>query len=282
MKGWDSVEKPTLLNLNEIQQVYLELLEEFDAVCRAHDLRYDLCGGSMLGAVRHKGYIPWDNDIDLSMPRPDYERLLALKLEGKLTMPAHRDLVSDRDETFPRHFARFVRHDVKRVADMAEDWDCPYIGIDIFPLDGVSGDDKAFHHQVKRIRQLRRFLLTSVEKAGTSRRGKAAAMVKNLYRPILRAIGCFRFARMLDQECQRVDYETAEYVGIISGMYGLKERWRKADMLPQAQFRFENLEVPGFANYDIYLTNLYGDYMKLPPKDKQVPHCDDAYRVPLE
>ena len=276
------MEKPTLLNLNEIQQVYLELLGEFDLVCRHHGLRYDLCGGSMLGAVRHKGYIPWDNDIDLSMPRPDYERLLALKLEGKLQMPAHRDLVSDRDETFPRHFARFVRHDVKRVADMAEDWDCPYIGIDIFPLDGVSGDDKVFHRQVKKIRQLRRFLLTSVEKAGTSRRGKAAAMVKNLYRPILRAIGCFRFARMLDKECQRVDYETAEYVGIISGMYGLKERWRKAGMLPQAQFQFENLQAPGFANYDIYLTNLYGDYMKLPPKEQQVPHCDDAYRVPLE
>lgn len=275
------METPNLLNLQEIQQVYLELLREFDGVCKAYGLRYDLCGGSMLGAVRHHGYIPWDNDIDLSMPRPDYERLLSLKLEGKLSLPAHRDLVMDRDKTFPRHFARFVRHDVKRVADMAEDWDCPYIGIDIFPLDGVSGDDKAFRRQVEKIRQLRRLLLTSVEKAGTSRRGKAAAMVKNLYRPILRAIGCFRFARMLDKECQRVDYETAEYVGIISGMYGLKERWRKEDMLPQAQFDFEGLQVPGFANYDIYLTNLYGNYMQLPPVEQQVPHCDDAYRVPL-
>lgn len=276
------MEKPELLTLQETQTVYLELLGEFDQVCREYGLRYDLCGGSMLGAVRHRGYIPWDNDIDLSMPRPDYERLLSLKLEGKLRMPAHRDLVMDRDRTFPRHFARFIRHDVKRVADMAEEWDCPYIGIDIFPLDGVPGDDKAFRRQVGKIRQLRRFLLTSVEKAGTSRRGKAAALVKNLYRPILRAIGSFRLARMLDRECQRVDYETAEYVGIISGMYGLKERWRKADMLPQAQFDFEGLQVPGFANYDIYLTNLYGDYMKLPPVEQQVPHCDEACRVPIE
>ena len=125
-------------------------------------------------------------------------------------------------------------------------------------------------------------LLTRVEKKGTSRRGKAAAMVKNLYRPILRAIGCFRFAHMLDKECQRVDYETAEYVGIISGMYGHKERWRKEEMLPQKQFDFEGLQVPGFANYDIYLTNLYGDYMKLPPEDKRIPHCDEACRVEIE
>lgn len=273
---------PELLTLKETQQVYLELLEEFDKVCAEHGLRYDLCGGSMLGAVRHGGYIPWDNDIDLSMPRPDYERMLKLKQTGILGLPKHRDLVSERDETFPRHFARFIRHDVKRVSEMAEDWDCPYIGIDIFPLDGIPANEKKFARQVKKIRRLRRLLLTAVEKKGTSRRGKAAAMVKNLYRPLLRLIGCFRFAHMLDRECQRVDYETAEYVGIISGMYGLKERWRKADMLPQKMFDFEGLQVPGFANYDIYLTNLYGDYMKLPPEDKRVPHCDEACRVEIE
>lgn len=276
------MDKPELLTLKETQQVYLELLEEFDKVCIEHGLRYDLCGGSMLGAVRHGGYIPWDNDIDLSMPRPDYERMLELKQAGILGLPKHRDLVSERDETFPRHFARFIRHDVKRVSEMAEDWDCPYIGIDIFPLDGIPADEKRFAKQVKKIRRLRRLLLTSVEKKGTSRRGKAAAMVKNLYRPILRLVGCFRFAHMLDKECQRVDYETAEYVGIISGMYGLKERWRKADMLPQQSFDFEGLQVPGFANYDIYLTNLYGDYMKLPPEEQRIPHCDEACRVELE
>ena len=173
MKGWDSVEKPTLLNLNEIQQVYLELLGEFDAVCRHHGLRYDLCGGSMLGAVRHKGYIPWDNDIDLSMPRPDYERLLALKLEGKLQMSAHRDLVSDRDETFPRHFARFVRHDVKRVADMAEEWDCPYIGIDIFPLDAVPDNPAEQGVQRRRLVRWNRLLAASVRYAGSPHACKA-------------------------------------------------------------------------------------------------------------
>lgn len=276
------MEHPELLTLQQTQRVYLELLQEFDQVCTQYGLRYDLCGGTMLGAVRHQGFIPWDNDIDVSMPRPDYERLLRLQQEGSLVLPTHRSVVSQRDKTFPRHFARYVRHDVKRVSEMAEDWDCPYIGIDIFPLDGIPTDEKAFARQIKKIRRLRRFLLTSVERAGTSRRGKAAAMIKNLYRPILRAVGCFRFARMLDKECRRVDYETAEYVGIISGMYGLKERWRKADMLPQKQFDFEGLQVFGFANYDIYLTNLYGDYRKLPPVEQQVPHCDAACWVTPE
>lgn len=273
------MEERPLLTLEQMQQVYLELLKELDALCEKCGLRYDLAGGSLLGAVRHGGFIPWDNDIDICMPRPDYERLLALKAEGKLPLPEGREVISDRDRTLPRHFARYIRKDVMRVVDMAEEWDCPYIGMDIFPVDGLPSGDRAFRRQCFQVRQLRRFLLTSVEKPGTSRRGGAAAAVKDLYRPILRWIGPYRLARWLDKVCSRVDYDTAAYVGAISGMYGRKERWRKEDMLPQARLPFQDIQAWGYANYHIYLTNLYGDYMQLPPKDQQVPHCDDGYRV---
>lgn len=273
------MDTPDLLTLQEMQQVYLELLEEFDAMCASHGLRYDLAGGSLLGAVRHGGFIPWDNDIDVCMPRPDYERMLTLKAKGELKLLEKRDLISDRDDGFARHFGRFIRHDVKRLADMAEDSDCPYIGMDIFPIDGLPKNDLVFKWQCWRVRQLRRFLLTSVEKAGTSRRGALAAKIKNLYRPILKKIGPFRIARHLDKVCSRVDYDKAELVGAITGMYGHKERWPKEKMLPQTRLKFENMEAWGFENYDVYLSNLYGDYMKLPPADKQVPHCDSGYRV---
>ena len=65
------MQAPELLSLKQMQQVYLELLKEFDALCQHHGLRYDLAGGSLLGAVRHGGFIPWDDDIDVCMPRPD-------------------------------------------------------------------------------------------------------------------------------------------------------------------------------------------------------------------
>ena len=273
------MDKPELLSLQEMQQVYLELLQDFDGMCQHHGLRYDLAGGSLLGAVRHAGFIPWDDDIDVCVPRPDYERMLELKKEGKLALPEKRDLISDRDRTFARHFGRFVRHDVKRVADMAEETDCPYIGMDIFPVDGLPAGKLGFKWQCWRVKQLRRFLLTSVEKAGTSRKGALAAKVKDLYRPILKKIGPFRIARHLDKVCSRVDYDKAKLVGAITGMYGHKERWRKEDMLPQTRLPFEGLSACAYENYDIYLGNLYGDYMKLPPEDKRVPHCDPGYRV---
>lgn len=268
-----------MLSLEEMQQVYLELLGEFDTLCRQHGLRYDLAGGSLLGAVRHGGFIPWDNDIDVCMPRPDYERMLQLRMENRLHMDAMRDLIMDRNDTFARHFGRYIRMDVRRVTDMAEESDCPFIGMDIFPVDGLPKGKLAFRWQCFQVRQLRRFLLTSVEKSGTSRRGALAAKIKDLYRPILKKIGPYRIARKLDKVCSKVPFDKAEFVGAVSGMYGQKERWRKADMLPQTRLKFEDLEACAFQNYHIYLGNLYGDYMRLPPEEKRIPHCDSGYRV---
>ena len=273
------MQAPELLSLKQMQQVYLELLKEFDALCQHHGLRYDLAGGSLLGAVRHGGFIPWDDDIDVCMPRPDYLRLLELKSQGSLCLPQGRDVISHRDKTMARHFGRYVRHDVRRLSDMAEDNDCPYIGMDIFPIDGLPEGNLAFKWQCFQIRQLRRFLLTSVEKKGTSRKGAAAAMIKDLYRPILKKIGPYRIAARLDRVCSRVPFENARLVGAVTGMYGARERWRKEQMLPQKRMKFEDTEACVFENYHIYLSNLFGDYMRLPPVEQQVPHCDSGYRV---
>lgn len=273
------MQTPELLTLKEMQQVYLELLKEFDALCQTHGLRYDLAGGSLLGAVRHEGFIPWDDDIDVCMPRPDYLRLLELKEQGKLRLAQNRDVISNRDKTLARHFGRYVRHDVRRLSDMAEDNDCPYIGMDIFPIDGLPEGKLAFKWQCFRVRQLRRFLLTSVEKKGTSRRGVMAAKVKDLYRPLLKAVGPYRIAARLDRVCSRIPFEKAKLVGAVAGMYGSRERWSKEAMLPQKRVKFEDTEACVFANYDIYLSNLYGDYMRLPPEEQRIPHCDSGYRV---
>lgn len=273
------MQTPELLSLKEMQQVYLELLKEFDGLCREYGLRYDLAGGSLLGAVRHGGFIPWDDDIDVCMPRPDYQRLLELKEQGRLKLPDERDIISHRDQTLARHFGRYVRHDVRRYAEMAEDHDCPYIGMDIFPIDGLPEGKLTFKWQCFCVRQLRRFLLTSVEKRGTSRRGALAARIKDLYRPLLKMIGPYRIAARLDRVCRGVPFEKAKLVGAITGMYGTRERWSKEAMLPQTRVKFEDMEACVFAHYDVYLSNLYGDYMRLPPEEQQIPHCDKGYRV---
>lgn len=267
------------LTLEEIQKVYLELLIEFDKLCNKNNLRYDLCGGSLLGAVRHKGFIPWDNDIDVCMPRPDYEKLINLKKNSLIILPKDRDIISDRDKSFARHFSRYIRKDVGRVQKVAEEYDCPYIGLDIFTIDGITQNKLLLNIQFFLIKNIKRLLLTSVQRKNTSRKGVIAAKIKNIYRPLLKLIGSFNLARLLDFLLTRCKYSTAKYVGCINGVYGKKEKWLKEDMLPQEKYLFEGHYFNSFKNYHIYLTNLYSNYMELPPLDKQNPHCNDAYWI---
>lgn len=271
--------KPELLSMKEMQHVYIELLAEFDQICKDNQLRYDLCGGTMLGAVRHQGFIPWDNDIDVSMPRPDYDRLIQLQLNGQLEFPAHRDVIMYQNHTFARHYARYIRYDVHRYSKFMEDDDCPYIGIDIFTVDGMPSDDAECRKQMKKIEKWRRYLLVALSDPAHGKRKGVQKVAKYAARLMFRTYGVWNICKKLDKMCRSVDYKTAEYVGICNGMYGTKERWLKKDMLPQKLWKFENGEYPGYVNADIYLSDLYGDYMKLPPVEQQVPHCDDGYLV---
>jgi len=268
------------LSLREMQDAYYELLIEFDCICNENNLRYDLCGGSMLGAVRHKGFIPWDDDIDVSMPRPDYDRFLELYEKKQIRIPEDRAVISNRDDTFARHYARYIRKDIGSVLELFDETDCPYLGIDIFTVDGMPENRFLLKAQVWAIRQLRKLMLTSVQTKNGSKRSKLISVAKNLLQPVLRAIGSFRISRTVEWWCRRIPYESAKYVGILNGMYGTKERWLKKDMLPQQNFRFRDGEYPGYVNYHAYLSNIYGtDYMQLPPIEKQKPHGAKAFKI---
>ncbi len=269
------------LSLEEMQKANLEMLKELDLICKENNIKYSLAGGTLLGAIRHKGFIPWDDDIDLNMTRPDYEKLISLYNDKKLKLPNGRDFIFCRNGTFARHFIRYIRYDVKRVAEFARDDDCPYIGIEIFVEDGVYTNNLLFSIQVARIKFVRKMLLLCLSKPNISSRGKSVAVAKNVVRPLLKMIGGMKLACHLENICREVDYQKAEYVAGMNGMYGKKEKWLKKDMEPVCLMPFEDEEFYCYKNYDIYLSNLYGDYMKLPPEDKRIPHNDKGYRVEI-
>lgn len=268
-----------LLTLYEMQKVNLEMLQEFDSICKENNISYTLGGGTQLGAVRHKGFIPWDDDIDLNMTRPNYEKLMNLLKKNELKLPKNRQLISNRDNTFARHYARYIRYDVKRVTTYASDDDCPYIGIEIFVEDGVYSNKYLFSIQLWRIKFVRKLLLLSLSKPNLSSKGKGVAILKNLIRPILKKIGSMKIARHLENICKEVNFDKAKYVAGLNGMYGKKEKWLKEDMLPVIYLDFEDGKFPCYKNYDKYLSNLYGNYMELPPEEKRQPHNDKGYRV---
>lgn len=264
------------LSLKEIQNLNYELLVEFADFCDANNINYYLCGGTTLGAVRHQGFIPWDDDCDVMMLRKDYKRYLDVVRTKQL--PKNRKVISLYDKTFARNFAKYVRLDYKKIQDFYLEKDgsyASYIALDIFPVDYVSGNDFKFLFQIKLLYILRKLQLASVTKFGT---GKTflRTILKNIYRPIAKILGPFRIARWMDAVCQW--YSNTEYVGVISGMYGKKERWSKKDYDEEMLMQFRDRKFKGPKNYDIYLSNIYGDYMTLPPKEKQKPTDDVKYK----
>lgn len=122
------------LSLEELQQVEADLLAEFADFCEANGLRYYLYAGTLLGAVRHKGFIPWDDDTDVMMPRPDYDRLMAITRAAG----AHGCLMQPGDDGYYFHFAKWVDSRTRFVEPGVNNPDGYGIFIDIFPLDAVT------------------------------------------------------------------------------------------------------------------------------------------------
>ncbi len=262
----------TPLTLKELQQVELSIMQSFHEFCEKHGLRYYLGGGTAIGAVRHQGFIPWDDDIDICMPRPDYEKFLSLCSDGKLT---DTYALNNRrlDPTCPFAITRI--YDIRTEVTF-NNFRLPYtIGcwIDIFCLDGVSSDPKKQKKQFKKMRTIMDLTITCLTKFGGKRRSKLHTVLQYGLLPALpfiRMVGARRYLDQNEKLCRMYDYDESEYVAVIAGRAGTGEIMKKADMDPAILTPFEDKQFYLMKNYHQYLTGLYGDYRKLPPESERV------------
>ncbi len=262
------------LERQEVQKLLLEMLDAFAAYCRKHELRYYLVGGTLLGAVRHQGFIPWDDDIDVGMPRPDYERLLALAKEEPVA-PQYR-IISAEDDTLSLPFAEMIHLDTRLERPTSKyidgDFRQLYLFLDIFPQDGWPESEQVARRLVRRTNFLRKL---STESRATLGAGTNVARIIAKTPAILlgRAIGTSRINRHLDKIARKYNYDLSKYVGAVTyGIYGIGERCEREAVFPLKEVTFENrvFWAPGCT--DSYLTGIFGDYMTPPPKEKQVSH----------
>lgn len=255
-----------IIELNEIRKIQLKILDTIVEFCNGNGLEYFLAYGTLLGAVRHKGYIPWDDDIDLVMPRPDYEYLIANFITTHYSL-----LFFENDHNFPYAFIKVC--DNRTLLIEQTDLQCPTLGvnIDIFPLDGLPSERK---RQTKLFSLLKfKDNILNIKKISLSRsRGLHKNLILFLGKIAFFWINDFWINRSINVTAQKYTYQTSMEVGNLVSYYGIEEIFDKEIFLNKKKLEFEGKHyfVPG--NFDIYLRTVYGDYMQLPPIEKRATH----------
>lgn len=262
------------LSENEIKQNIFEILSAFAEYCDEHGLRYYLCGGTLLGAVRHKDFIPWDDDVDVIMPRPDYIRLQHLLNQQCIT--AYYQLKCFEKGNAIHPFGKII--DTRTMVHTKCSNSEQSLWIDIFPMDGVPEEQKECDAILKKAYRWKIMRGRSTAKIGTGTTGwKAIFKIPFLIVP--HVVGWKSYTYRLDTLAKQYDFDECDYVAGITWSNGPCERMKKEDFLPYDDKEFHGRMFHAPACWDFYLKGMYGDYMKLPPKNKRYAHMMEAYWI---
>lgn len=262
-----------LSHLSELQKYELNVLKKFVKICEDNNLKYYITGGSLLGAIRHHGFIPWDDDIDVVMPRKDYEYLKANAhnlLTGNLYLsnydtPGH--IWSPKIVDTSTHF--YLNNSLKKKELGA--W------VDILILDGVPnpGIRRTIFKYYYLFARLMYQFSTFSQSVNLHRK-------RSLFERLLIGFAKFSHIELIlnsriignfyDRVCSHYDINYSEYVAPLGGVMRFKEVVPKEWFGEGVVLQFEDMEVIGVTEWDKYLTYIYGDYMTPPPSDERNKH----------
>lgn len=258
-------------------EIELAMLDQVDLICKKHDLQYFLVHGSLLGAVRHKGFIPWDDDLDIAMPRKDYDRFIELA-SAELPAPLSIHTPSTEEDLFWGGYAR-IRNSRTTAIEPREMEHQGNLGIwvDILPFDTCTPDDKKLAEKEERIRYCQRLIYA--ERYGRDFRAYAGLRPRRwkMYRLLAKAYGHDRLCRMLEEAQRLYTEEDSDQIAFFTGM-GKYRRLSAADFAQAVELEFEGRMVPVPIGYENYLFALMGrDYMKYPPEEERKPKHRGIY-----
>jgi len=261
--------------------IILDVLEKFISICKEHNLTYFCCGGTAIGAIRHHGMIPWDDDVDVFMPRPEYDRFV--QIATQIDLGKYELVTPYTHDNYPLYFVKLCNRET--TLQELEDTPCVYgLYIDIFPIDGAPDDyeqaramERLFTKTKNKLEAISAHvtffdylhLLLIPKEWGRFVRKTIGFFFRNLYRQ--------KLLQQMNNICYKYDYSTSKLVAVYCGSYGPKEVFPKDWLQGTIPFQFEGLTVDLPAGYDQYLRQYYGDYMQLPPAEKRQSHHLKAY-----
>ncbi|WP_455667106.1 LicD family protein [Phocaeicola sp.] len=262
------------ISQQECRKIMLDILSAIADVCGKCNIPYYLAGGTLLGAVRHQGFIPWDDDIDIFLKHEDYPKVLeALR---KQTEYRWLSVLDESVDGYYYPFAKVV--DNRTIAKAIDSATSHGIWVDVFPLNNVPSDAKKRKQFARRCQYLRAIILSMVTDFA-SLRWEKKTILKKILHALACSIGKKRISNIAIKYMTRYNRKETGYVCITWTPYG--GEYIETGMMDHIkEYKFEDRTYTGFANYDIYLKRAYGKYMELPPLEEQRTHDITAWWLP--
>ena len=266
----------SVLSIDDIHVIQLEMLEKIDHFLNENHLNYFLCAGTLLGAIRHHGFIPWDDDVDIAMPRLDYNKLLSIlsdrKIEGIRLLNYHKDT----DYRLP--FAKFI--DESTVLKETGTYDQKLgVYIDVFPVDIIP---EKKHVQKKLIRKCRfNFYMLYLQLQDKRKPFNLRQLINEvILKPVAKRKSFKYYSEIIDTYAQSAADSASDTYCILAHSILAKNDFEKDELFPTKLIPFGDLMLPVPNQSDMYLKKLYGDYMTPPPEEaRKGKHNVEAWKI---
>ncbi|MBR5483595.1 MAG: LicD family protein [Alistipes sp.] len=264
------------IDIDELKDIQCDILNKVHIFCINNGIKYSLAYGTLLGAIRHKGYIPWDDDIDIMMLRPDYEKFV------KSFSGAYPELSICAPELNLDYYAPYANvwdnrtklyeGSIETKYDRHRGFDIG-VKIDIFPIDAVpDGSKRWLQFRYNFLEQLKRsFNPSSIDLDNMQRKGVIFKLGKNMISTIGHIIGYKSVQKKIIRMAKSSNFNKAKRVDMVVFDYRQRD-FSKSSFDTLVNIQFEKYIFKSISNYDEFLSASYGNYMKLPPLEQQVAH----------
>lgn len=255
--------------LDDLHKVDFETLKAVVGVFEKHDLSYFLIAGTLLGAVRHQGFIPWDDDMDIGVPRKSYDLFLD---KYKNELPERYKVENFRSNSEAKYYITRIL-DTHVMVEEIRDHSKTYAAIDLFPIDGTPNNNffrRIFILHVMVLRMLVSFSQSDNIDMNRKRKLWEKVLIKVAkVLPLNKVINRQRLFKRLDKILSKYSLEHSKYIGSLMGAYRSKELFKSDFTKELIKIKFETDYFLAPKNWDGYLRGMYGDYMKVPPLDSR-------------
>lgn len=250
--------------VDELRQIQLDILKDVHIFCQNHNIKYSLCGGTLIGAIRHKGFIPWDDDIDIFMLRCDYNRFLKEYPETD----KYEVCYFEKNNAYLFPFAKVQNKQTVLEEDIMYRHNLG-VNIDVFPIDNIPERKK---NQIYQYTEFYKKLILQKFFNKKYSRNFFNKCYHAIVQFILRPIPLSLIIKKLIKQATAYKEQNVEYCGCLVWGYGKKELQKKSNFDSYILTDFEDSKFYIIGGYDNYLRNTYGDYMILPPMEKRISH----------